>query len=254
MRRRLFLTGGLSALAGCSERGADRRSWEPRYRISVRVSLDGRTQSGSSTFRSVYRRTDDGERGLPGARLAARTWGEAIAVPMGGKAYLVGALGSVFGVDTDRQLSLRGARVLTSLLPAQQANDFDALASGELYRRLRELEGEHPAPASLWPIFLAFSDIEDLSTVRFVTVPGARYSVGVNVASMSLETAFGRGTQMEQVAIEMTRDAATRRLHTLAPWLADLRDRESRLHTRRDGMPLAETLTYRNFVLTGDDD
>jgi hypothetical protein len=248
--RRTFIGAALGALAGCGGQGLPHNTWDLRYRITVRASVAGRACSGASVFRSLFRRVDSSVEDLATARFRARVWGEAIAVEMGERGWLVGALGQVFGVNSDHQFSVEHDRAITRILSAE-TQDLEAFESGRLYERLQSLEGEHPLPPVLWPVFLTFADIGDLSSVRALPVGGYRYRLGRNVASTSLDRAFGPGARIDAVTFETTRDQVTRRLERIAPWLDELKSKRSRHHVRNVEMPLEQTLKYRNFVLNG---
>lgn len=249
MRRRDVLRAGLTApLATCAPLG--RPSWTLNYRIKIKVLADRQEFEGSSVFRSTYRPVPEGTYKAEHPH-SASTRGEAVAVQLGARGVLIGALRQVAGIETDQGFSPHRPYALFPLL-APEEREWSEREAGEPFVRLAALRGERAAPAEMWPQFLHLTRPSDSTSVRFVTVREHRYEFSWSTANASVETALGPGAAILSVTVEMTEDAPTQVIDDIIPWVNSIKGAPN--HPRFSigrGMPLHERLQYKNFVVGG---
>jgi hypothetical protein len=246
------LLGGCGAPEGGSdtttEEGGRNETWSLTYRITIRTVADGRRREGSSVFRTIYERISNRAL-IQAGRFRTQTWGEAIAIDMGGGRYLFGLLGDVSGVRSSGRLIVNHPRSVIDILPREESTG-EAYASGAVFERVARLRGEHEWPRSAWPVLVNFTNRSDRTTAAFVPWPGENSDVSGNTPVRSLAAAFGRDAMIEGMSIEITDAAVTERIMGLLPWVAQMPGADGNYHVSGgDNQILGERLDYRNFKL-----
>lgn len=247
MDRRSFL-GAASALtiAACAAGSKD----SFRYRLKVHAYAAGERRSGESVLETQYVRTAKTAL-IKHRTYAARAWGEAVIIDMGGGKSLFGLLRRPGGTNLGSSFDPLGQFTLVDLLPEGQF-DTARFEKGLLFDDLRRRTGELELPRRHWPSFITFDDVADVSTACAVLMPDVPGSVSPLVAKRSLAEAFGSDARLDRITVEFVVDAVSNRIRKVLPWIERIQGAQGAGWTVGDNRTLADNLTYRNFRMDGD--
>lgn len=206
--RRAFVGASTAALlsagaAGCSFAGVH----IARFRLSVRVSVDGREYEGSSV-NQIRWRPSSAVGPVHTEPYRPKYWAEAPILDLGTRGLLFALLQPPYNSNIERAFNIfRPHAYLLQRLTHEQQPIPDW---GRRYELLNALQGEFELRPQELPALLRFGDLSDPATAELVE-------------HEAFERVYGNGARFLGGALAITREPITTRIEHVLPWLSGVR-------------------------------
>ena len=257
MNRRSAIFSATLLLPGCSVGAAPA---EIRYQLRAKFLVGARTIEGVTTFRCRYWAPSTHPFAGKGGSIGV-AWSEALYVDLAERGMLVGLIGTVPGIipPEGREYWPGCFRPLDPALEIGYRNlselTTDALGDRRVEVEMaRAMRGEQALPPTHWPVFIHFSDPNEIRTASWVHIPRQRLGATSVTASKTLGEVCGDVASLLSLTVEGTNSPVAEQILTTLPWLTEIqgspRNPRSGFSRNRDSA-LHEKLAYGNFKLTG---